>query len=127
MLATWNPATCRAFRLRIPKKKFSGAMRFWKKSSTAALQSQPTPNPNSLKFTAPGQTFIDNGLLSFRSAEAAATHPLAAALFAIPGVCDVLILPEFVTVTKRPDVSWDLIEQPVCEVLRAYLAERTAR
>ena len=100
-------------------------MRFWKRASSSKLQSHPTPNPNSLKFTAPGQTFIDKGLLSFRSAEAAAAHPLAAALFAIEGVCDVLILPEFVTVTKRPDVPWEAVESPVMEVLRAYLAERS--
>lgn len=99
-------------------------MRFWKKASASGLQSQPTPNPNSLKFTAPGRTFIDKGLLSFRSAEEAAAHPLAAALFAIEGVCDVLILPEFVTVTKRPDVPWDALEASVMEVLRTYLADR---
>lgn len=99
-------------------------MRFWKKSVTSGVQSQATPNPNSLKFTAPGQTFIDTGLLSFRSAKAAAAHPLAAALFAIEGICDVLILPEFVTVTKRPDVPWRVVERPIIEVLRAYLAAR---
>lgn len=99
-------------------------MRFWKKSSPTGLQSHPTPNPNSLKFTASGQTFIPKGLLSFRSAEAAAAHPLAAALFAIEGVCDVLILPEFVTVTKRPEVSWKTVEPAVMDVLRTYLAEQ---
>jgi len=119
----WNPDQRRAFSLR--KKYLPPMMRFWKRASSSKLQSHPTPNPNSLKFTAPGQTFIDKGLLSFRSAEAAAAHPLAAALFAIEGVCDVLILPEFVTVTKRPDVPWEAVESPVMEVLRAYLAERS--
>ncbi len=108
-----------------PDKKVVTGMRFWQKSAKLDLRRQPTPNPNSLKFTAPRQTFIESGLLSFRSAEAAAAHPLAAALFAIEGVCDVLILPEFVTVTKRADVSWDLVEPLVMEVLRRYLAERS--
>ncbi len=99
-------------------------MRFWKKSLASGIQRHPTPNPNSLKFTASGQTFIDKGLLSFRSAEAAAAHPLATALFAIEGVCDVLILPEFVTVTKRAEVPWEAIETAVISVLRTYLDER---
>jgi hypothetical protein len=96
-------------------------MRFWKKAFGTRIQSQPTPNPNSLKFTASGERFLEQGLLAFRSSEEAATHPLAAALFSIEGVTNVLILPEFVTITRRADVPWETIEEAVITILSRYL------
>lgn len=99
-------------------------MRFWRKTSGTRIQSHPTPNPNSLKFTAQGARFLEQGLLAFRSAEAAATHPLAAALFGIEGVVDVLILPEFVTLTRRADVPWEAIEEAAIAILSRYVDGR---
>lgn len=87
-----------------------------------------TPNPDSLKFTAApseggaGASFIESGLAAFHSAREAAGDALGEALFAISGVSSVLVLPQFVTVTKRPDADWAAIMRAVEEVLDRHLA-----
>ena len=67
-------------------------------------ESQPTPNPNALKLLLDRE--ISAQPLSFRSAEDAATHPLAAELMAIKGVTSVLILHDFVTINRSPGARW---------------------
>ncbi len=81
----------------------------------------PTPNPNALKFAVEGTALIPSGLLSFRSAREAEAHPLGRALFALDGVADVLLLPQFATVTKRPAADWNLLLPAVERVLEAHL------
>jgi hypothetical protein len=72
-----------------------------------AFSLHPTPNPNSLKFTATEGVFIPSGMGAYVSAAEAAADPLAAALFAVSGVANVLVLPAFVTITKRPEAEWN--------------------
>ena len=64
---------------------------------------QPTPNPNAAKFILDSQ--IAPQPTSFFNAEQAKDHPLASQLFAIPGVASLLLLGDFVTVNKRPEIS----------------------
>ena len=87
----------------------------------SALNSHPTPNPNSLKFTSDAGAFIEGGLASFRSAEEAAGHPLGEPLFAVDGVIDVLVTPDFVTITKSDDVEWADVTPDVNAVLQDAL------
>lgn len=87
------------------------------------ITSSPTPNPNSLKFEAGGRPLIDGGLLAFHSAREAADHPLAAALFALPGVHSLLLVPQFVTVTKHPAADWTQLAEGVERVLQEHLGE----
>jgi hypothetical protein len=84
----------------------------------------PTPNPNSLKFSAVGKTFIDGGMGAYNSAEQAAADPLASRLFQIDGLADVLILPVFATVTKRPEADWNVLLPRIEKVMGQHLAER---
>ncbi len=88
-----------------------------------------TPNPDSLKFTAEASpaggdntVFIAEGLAAYRTASEAAGDTLAEALFRIPGVASLLMLPSFVTVTKRPDADWRNVAGAVEAVLNAHLA-----
>jgi hypothetical protein len=84
----------------------------------------PTPNPDSLKFTADGQParpFIESGLAAFHSAAEATGDVLGEALFGVPGVSTVLVLPAFVTVTKRPEADWSAVAGGVEAVLNAHL------
>ncbi|HEX8386853.1 MAG TPA: NifU N-terminal domain-containing protein [Rubricoccaceae bacterium] len=78
---------------------------------------RPTPNPDALMFRLDGATAVPSGLLAFHSAAEAADHPLGAALFALRGVASILVVPAFVTVTKRPDASWDPLVADVERVL----------
>lgn len=80
----------------------------------------PTPNPNSIKFEVAGTSVIEDGMLAFHSLREAASHPLGAELFALRGVESLLIVPEFVTVTKHPAADWDLLSEGVERVLSDY-------
>lgn len=79
------------------------------------IETQPTPNPNALKFVLDGS--ISQKPESFFNASAAAGHPIAAKLFEISGVTSVLLLGDFVTVNKLPEAKWSAITPSVKRVL----------
>ena len=71
-----------------------------------ATPTSSSPNPNALKFE------LDSTLpatLSFNSAEDAAAHPFARAVFAAPGVVSIFGVNDFVTVNRQPGADWDPI------------------
>lgn len=82
----------------------------------AVVRFQETPNPNAIKCVVEGR-FAD-APRSYFNAEQAAADSLAAALFALPGVTNVLIHEEFVTVGKSPAADWGRIKPGVERVLR---------
>ena len=63
------------------------------------IQTEPTPNPTTLKFL-PGRTVLESGTVEMRSPEEAARSPLAEALFEVPGVSGVMFGGDFIAVTK---------------------------
>jgi hypothetical protein len=89
--------------------------------SATSISLHPTPNPNSIKFTSQEGAFIPSGMAVFASPAEAASDPLGRDLFAIEGVGNVLVLPTFVTVTKRPDAEWDRMLTRIEEVLIRHL------
>lgn len=82
----------------------------------AVTKFQDTPNPNALKC------IVDHRLSerprSYFNAEQAQDDPIAAALFAIEGVTNVLINTDWVTVNKRPEADWRAIKAAIERVLR---------
>ena len=91
-----------------------------------SFQTQGTPNPNSIKIVTDGPSFIESGMESFNSAQEAENHPLGHRLFALPGVANVFMLPQFVTVTKSPATNWDHLLPKVEEVLHDFFADQDA-
>ncbi len=85
------------------------------------VEIQPTPNINALKFVV-NQRITEGRSQTFRSAEEAAAHPLAAKLFAIPGVVQVFALNDFVTVTRDPGAGWDAIAASAEAAIREHFA-----
>jgi Fe-S cluster biogenesis protein NfuA len=63
------------------------------------IQTEATPNPQTLKFL-PGKVVLEDGTADFRSAADAAQSPLAERLFSIRGVTGVFFGYDFVTVSK---------------------------
>lgn len=63
------------------------------------IQTEPTPNPATLKFL-PGRTVLGEGTLELRSPMEAGRSPLAQRLFEVPGVTGVFLGSDFITVTK---------------------------
>jgi Fe-S cluster biogenesis protein NfuA len=63
------------------------------------IQTEPTPNPATLKFL-PGRAVLNTGTLDMRDKAAAAQSPLAEKLFDIGGVSGVFYGSDFIAVTK---------------------------
>ncbi len=82
---------------------------------------QPTPNPNARKFVLPARFFARP--INCATFEEAAAHPLAARLFALPGVYNVLLAQDFVTINKRPDLAWAHLEAEAAALIATWLAE----
>ena len=64
------------------------------------IQTEPTPNPATLKFL-PGRAVLASGTLDMRDKESAARSPLAERLFGIAGVSGVFFGSDFIAVTKN--------------------------
>ncbi|KAF0926474.1 hypothetical protein E2562_025316 [Oryza meyeriana var. granulata] len=76
------------------------------------IQTQSTPNPQSLMFY-PGKPVMEVGSSDFPNARTAMASPLAKALFAIDGVTRVFFGSDFVTVTKSEETSWDYLKPEI--------------
>lgn len=84
------------------------------------IQTETTPNPATLKFL-PGQVVLQDGAEDFRDADAAAERsPLAAKLFAIPGVCGVFFGFDFITVTKE-DGHWEHLKPAILGTIMEHM------
>ncbi|XP_071387409.1 NFU1 iron-sulfur cluster scaffold homolog, mitochondrial [Centroberyx affinis] len=80
---------------------------------TMFIQTQDTPNPNSLKFL-PGRTVLETGTMDFAGPRDAYTSPLARQLFRIDGVKSVFLGPDFITVTRSDEnMEWKVIKPDV--------------
>ncbi|TKS78989.1 NFU1 iron-sulfur cluster scaffold -like protein, mitochondrial HIRA-interacting protein 5 [Collichthys lucidus] len=77
------------------------------------VQTQDTPNPNSLKFL-PGRTVLEAGTMNFANPRDAHCSPLARQLFRIDGVKGVLLGPDFITISKTDsNMEWKVIKPDV--------------
>ncbi len=65
------------------------------------IQTEPTPNPNVLKFL-PGRDVSPHGAHEFLTIDEATASPLAEALFQLPDVAGVFFGTDYVSVTKAP-------------------------
>ncbi|WP_095011260.1 NifU family protein [Tsuneonella mangrovi] len=80
------------------------------------IETQPTPNPASLKFL-PGRQVMPSGTREFSTPESAEASPLAEALFGTGEVVNVFFGSDFVAVTAAPGVDWSQLKPQVVAVL----------
>jgi Fe-S cluster biogenesis protein NfuA len=73
------------------------------------IQTEPTPNPSSLKFI-PGRPVMDAGTADFTTREEAAQSPLAQRLFDVDGVTGVFLGSDFITATKDDSRDWQILK-----------------
>jgi NFU1 iron-sulfur cluster scaffold homolog, mitochondrial len=73
------------------------------------IQTQPTPNPATLKFL-PGRDVSPATPYEFASSGEAVASPLASALFGINGVKGVFFGSDFVSITKTEDADWAMLK-----------------
>ncbi|XP_009075356.1 PREDICTED: NFU1 iron-sulfur cluster scaffold homolog, mitochondrial [Acanthisitta chloris] len=86
------------------------------------IQTQDTPNPNSLKFI-PGKEVLESRTMEFSTPAAAFCSPLARQLFRIEGVKSVFFGPDFITITKESeDLDWNLLKPDIYAVIMDFFA-----
>jgi NFU1 iron-sulfur cluster scaffold homolog, mitochondrial len=73
------------------------------------IQTQPTPNPETLKFL-PGRDVSPRGPYEFTSPAEAAASPLAGALFQLSGVRSVFLGEDFLAVSKTEETDWSILK-----------------
>ncbi|RVT95206.1 NifU family protein [Sphingomonas crocodyli] len=85
------------------------------------IETEPTPNPATLKFV-PGRTVMSAGTRDFADPEEAEASPLANALFGLGDVEGVFFGSDFVSVTAAPGVEWRDLKPQVLGVLLDHFA-----
>jgi Fe-S cluster biogenesis protein NfuA len=85
------------------------------------IQTETTPNPNTLKFL-PGQDVLGTGAVEFTEAAKAANSPLATSLFAIDGVAGVFLGGDFVTISKSDSTDWSTVKTQVLAAIMDHYA-----
>ena len=73
---------------------------------------QGTPNPNAAKFVVSG-TSLGTSSRSYFGADEVGDDDLAGRLFEVDGVRALLIVDNFITVTKTDEVAWDDIVEDI--------------
>jgi len=88
------------------------------------ISSTETPNPESVMFQ-PEKCDVmgaGNKVKTFTNKYETQESPLAAALFKVKGVKEIMLAAEHVTVTKDANVGWELIEPNVQLVMSQFFA-----
>jgi len=84
------------------------------------IQTETTPNPATLKFL-PGRVVIEHGVEEFLNIEEAAVRsPLAARLFAIPGIGGVFFGYDFITITKE-NGQWEHLKPAILGTIMEHM------
>jgi hypothetical protein len=86
------------------------------------IQTQPTPNPQSLKFK-PGRAVLGSGTRDFQNlAQAQKESPLARTLFHIDGVSSVFLGPDFLAVSISKDYQWSLVKPSIFAAIMDFFS-----
>lgn len=83
------------------------------------IQTETTPNPNTLKFL-PGQEVLGARTAFFTDAENAAASPLAGALFVLPDIRAIFYGSDFITITKTDIASWDILKPQILTTMMEH-------
>jgi Fe-S cluster biogenesis protein NfuA len=85
------------------------------------IQTQETPNPETLKFIPSGETVLGNETAEFKNQKSAATKsPLALQLLEILGVESVFFGSDFITITKGANSSWEEIKSEILATIMDF-------
>ena len=82
------------------------------------VQTEITPNPNSLKFL-PGKTVSNHGSFEITSKDET-NNELVRNLFAVNGVEGIFLGKDFISINKYDDVSWDEIKHIVISLINDF-------
>lgn len=83
------------------------------------IQTEETPNPNTLKFV-PGEAVLGDDTAFFINAGEAENSPLASALFTTPHVRAVFFGSDFITITKGEDADWTTMKPELLSTIMEH-------
>lgn len=87
------------------------------------IQTQETPNPNSVKFLPGRQVLEAKQTIDFPNGQAAYCSPLGKLLFRIEGVKSVFLGPDFITITKSDDdIDWKVLKPEIFATIMDFFA-----
>ena len=85
------------------------------------IQTEETPNPNTLKFI-PGVQVLKKGTVEFKDNVSARSSNLASLIFSINGVERVFLATEFVSVTKKNQDNWEILKPLILTAIMDHYA-----
>ncbi|NXX02108.1 NFU1 protein, partial [Larus smithsonianus] len=122
MLKDHNLTTQQSFHQLVTKKPCLPSAVWHNAVSCMFIQTQDTPNPNSLKFI-PGKEVLESRTMEFSTPAAAFCSPLARQLFKIEGVKSIFFGPDFITITKESeDLDWNLLKPDIYATIMDFFA-----
>lgn len=83
---------------------------------------ESTPNPQSMKFTVSHSIANENWETS--SINSAGRSPLAQKILGFPWATKVFIGNNFITITKEDWVDWDVIQEPLCQLIKEHIESK---
>jgi Fe-S cluster biogenesis protein NfuA len=86
---------------------------------------EATPNPQAMKFVITDRRIAEESV-NFPDPASSARSPLARKLFGFPWAAGVFIGPNFITVTKQEWVKWEVLADPLAELIEEHLARGEA-
>ena len=90
------------------------------------IQTEETPNPNSLKFI-PGVEVSPEGPVAYNYKSECDDSPLAKRLFDLEYVESIFLGSDFITVTKKADISWEIIKpELLINVMEHFISGKPA-
>ncbi len=89
--------------------------------SELPIRFQPTPNPNAGKFILDREVVPGGKSRSFFTLEEARGDALGEALMGLEGVANIFMVEDFITVTRRPEVDWQVLIPRVEQAIRSAL------
>ncbi|GAA6025301.1 hypothetical protein JCM11491_002440 [Sporobolomyces phaffii] len=104
-----------------PRLDSSLKVTFASQRRTMFIQTETTPNADSLKFI-PGQAVSPTGTHEFLDAGAASSSPLADRLFHLPDVRSVFFGPDFISVNKTEDASWIELKPEIYSIIMEHFS-----
>lgn len=78
-----------------------------------------TPNPQALKFVM-SEKLLQKETRNFPTKESAENDPLAKGIFEVEGVVSVFYMDRFITIEKKPETGWGVIQKGFVEFIKGF-------
>ena len=86
------------------------------------IQTESTPNDDSLKFIPGVQVMTNNGTAEFTDTKSSIGSPLAMRLFGIEEIRSVFYGPDFVTISKDSESKWNVLKPEIYSILMEHFS-----